>query len=315
MTLISKNETFQLGFFSTGTSSNRYLGMWYKNIPGQTIVWVANRQKPIKDLSGSLMINNTANIVLLRQSKTVAWFTTPTREAQNPVLQLLESGNLVLREDNDENSENYKWQSFDFPSYTLLPGMKLGKDLRTGLDRRVTAWKDQYDPSPGNLTWGMSITSYPEATTWLGSKKYYRSGPWNGVQYNGRSIAQPHPLFKYQYFGNKNEVYEVYQVVNKSILARMVLNQTNNVRYHYVWIEAKQIWRMLVLLPRDFCDTYGACGPNGNCYKTKLPSCECLRGYQSKAPERWNTLDFSEGCVSLKKNRTVGLMGLLNMVI
>uniref|UniRef100_A0A7N2LK54 Bulb-type lectin domain-containing protein n=1 Tax=Quercus lobata TaxID=97700 RepID=A0A7N2LK54_QUELO len=52
-TLVSAGGSFELGFFSPGNSTNRYLGIWYKNIPVTTVVWVANRSIPIKDLSGS----------------------------------------------------------------------------------------------------------------------------------------------------------------------------------------------------------------------------------------------------------------------
>jgi len=58
-TLVSSEGSFELGFFSSGSSANRYLGIWYKNIPVRTVVWVANRQNPIKDLSGMLMINSS----------------------------------------------------------------------------------------------------------------------------------------------------------------------------------------------------------------------------------------------------------------
>ena len=63
-TLVSAGGSFELGFFSPGSSNNRYLGIWYKNIPVKTVVWVANRRNPIKDLSGVLMINNTGNLVI-----------------------------------------------------------------------------------------------------------------------------------------------------------------------------------------------------------------------------------------------------------
>ncbi|GKV42579.1 hypothetical protein SLEP1_g49962 [Rubroshorea leprosula] len=36
-------------------SGNRYLGVWYKNIPVSTVVWVANRVNPINYSSGMLM--------------------------------------------------------------------------------------------------------------------------------------------------------------------------------------------------------------------------------------------------------------------
>ncbi|XWS52133.1 hypothetical protein CRYUN_Cryun11dG0041000 [Craigia yunnanensis] len=48
-TLVSRDGNFELGFFSHGTSMNRYLGIWFKKIPVQTVVWVSNRHNPIKD--------------------------------------------------------------------------------------------------------------------------------------------------------------------------------------------------------------------------------------------------------------------------
>ena len=67
-------------------------------------------------------------------------------------MQLLDSGNLVLREENEEKPENYSWQSFGYPSDMWLPGMKVGWDFRTGLERFLTMWKSPDDPSPGELS-------------------------------------------------------------------------------------------------------------------------------------------------------------------
>jgi hypothetical protein len=72
-TLVSKDGSFELGFFSPGSSTNCYFGIWYKNIPLKTVVWVANRRNPIKDLSGVLMVNGSGNLILLDQIRTVVW--------------------------------------------------------------------------------------------------------------------------------------------------------------------------------------------------------------------------------------------------
>ncbi|MCD7462303.1 hypothetical protein HAX54_048211 [Datura stramonium] len=46
-TIVSSDGTFELGFFSPGnTSTNRYVGIWYKQISVITPVWVANRLAP-----------------------------------------------------------------------------------------------------------------------------------------------------------------------------------------------------------------------------------------------------------------------------
>ncbi|KAL7244001.1 hypothetical protein ACSBR1_016262 [Camellia fascicularis] len=62
--LVSRNETIALGFFSPGKSTNRYLGIWYNNVSEQTVVWVANRDKPINDTSGVISFDNTGNLVI-----------------------------------------------------------------------------------------------------------------------------------------------------------------------------------------------------------------------------------------------------------
>jgi hypothetical protein len=140
-TLVSKDGNFELGFFSPGSSKIRYLGIWYK-IQDKTVVWVANRDSPINDSSGILMINSTASLVLLSQNKSVVWSTSSLKQAQTPLLQLLDTGNLVLTDEKSGNSEDYLWQSFDYPADTILPGVKLGWDLKGGLNRRFIAWKN-----------------------------------------------------------------------------------------------------------------------------------------------------------------------------
>ena len=96
-TLVSNDGTFELGFFTPGsTSPNRYLGIWYKNIPIRTVVWVANRDNPIKDNSSKLSINTAGNFILLNQNNnTVIWSTNTTTKASLVVAQLLDSGNCL----------------------------------------------------------------------------------------------------------------------------------------------------------------------------------------------------------------------------
>ncbi|RVW37239.1 G-type lectin S-receptor-like serine/threonine-protein kinase [Vitis vinifera] len=64
--------------------------------------------------------------------------------------QLLDSGNLIMRNGNDSDPENSLWQSFDYPCDTLLPGMKFGWNRVTGLDRHLSSWRSADDPSKVN---------------------------------------------------------------------------------------------------------------------------------------------------------------------
>ena len=274
-TLVSKDGGFVLGFFSPGNPNNRYLGIWYHNIPIRTVVWVANRRNPINGSSGVLMVNNYGKLVLLNQNSTVAWSANSTKEARNPIVQLLDSGNLVLREENEENPENYLWQSFDYPSDTWLPGMKVGWDLRTGLERRLTAWKSPEDPSPGELSWGIELHDYPEIVMKKGSDKFFRTGPWNGRVFSGVPELRATPVYNFSFVYKKDEVYFMFHMINTSLISRAVMNQTQYERY--IWVDGK--WKRYLYLPRDNCDAYNLCGAYGNCIIGESPTCQCVQGF------------------------------------
>ncbi|KAH9803166.1 Receptor-like serine/threonine-protein kinase SD1-8 [Citrus sinensis] len=276
-TLVSKDGSFELGFFSPGSSKNRHVGIWYKNMPVKTVVWVANRINPINDSSGLLVVNETGNLVLTSQNKSVVWSANLSKEVRTPVvLQLLDSGNLVLRGERDGGSETYLWQSFDYPSDTLLPGMKLGWDLKTGLERRITSWKSPDDPSPGNFTWAVERQDNPELIMWKGSRKFHRGGPWNGLVFN------------------EDELYYTFDMTDKDVFSRIVMNQTLYVRHQFTWDKATQSWELYANVPRDLCDTYALCGDYGICIISDTPFCQCLKGFK---PKSRGYVDWSQGCV------------------
>ncbi|KAL4642607.1 hypothetical protein ACB092_02G031900 [Castanea dentata] len=262
ITLVSKHESYALGFFSPGNSSNRYLGIWYNNIPVRTVVWVANRLNPINDSSGMLMVNSSGSLVLLSQNRTVAWSANSTKRARNPIVQLLDSGNLVLREANEENPENYLWQSFDYPSDTWLPGMKLGWDLRTGLERRLTSWKSPDDPSPGELSWGIELHNYPEIVMNKSTEKFFRTGPWNGLSLSGApDLLKENPVYTYDFVINSDEVYFIFNMITNSVISRALLNETSSLYERYIWVSEE--------------------------------------GFKHKSPDTWNPDEWSKGCVRI----------------
>lgn len=307
MTLVSGNGTFEAGFFSPGTSAGHYLGIWYRNIPVRTVVWVANRANPINDSSGSLNVDESGNLLLLSNG-TLVWSANSTAIPQSSILQLLDTGNLVVTDgSNDSSPDSYFWQSFDYPTDTFIPEMKIGWDLRRGLNRGLSAWKNGNDPSPGDFTWGMNHLTYPEAIGWKGNQKYFRSGPWNGLRYSGAPEQRPNPIFSFNFVDTQDEVYYSYHLLDKSVLTRTILNQSNNYAWErYTWSEATQTWKLYSTVPKDYCDDYGLCGPNGNCDMNTMPVCQCLKGFSPVTPDKWNSMDWTQGC---KRNTPLGCDG------
>ena len=175
--------------------------------------------------------------------------------------------------------------------------MKLGWDSRIGLEWRLSAWKSPDDPSPGELTYGIERHNYAEKVMKKGSKKYFRTGLWNGNYFSGVPALKANPVFNYIFVSNKDEVYNTLHMINKSVIWILVLNQTNNLLERFIWVEAEKKWSMYTYVPKDSCDTYNLCGVYGNCIIGESPVCQCLEGFKPKSSETWNPNEWSKGCV------------------
>lgn len=276
--------------FNPKDTKFHYLGIWYKNIP-QTVVWVANRDKPLVNSSARLTFNG-GNLVLLNEGDGILWSSTTSKLVKEPIAQLLDNGNLVLRE---YGSENYLWESFNYPSDTLLPGMKLGWDSETGLNRKLTAWKSSNDPSPGNFIYGMDQGGLPQFETRNGSVTMYRGGPWFGSRFSGtspfRETAIHYPRFNY----SANEAFFSFESA-KNLTGRYALDTEGYFGQSY-WIDDGNDWYSLYKLPGDDCDKYGHCGNFGICTYSVIPLCDCIHGFQPKSPDDWEKHSWSGGCV------------------
>ncbi|THG05249.1 putative receptor protein kinase ZmPK1 [Camellia sinensis] len=113
--LISPNRTFSSGFYKVGTNAFCF-SIWFTNSLNKTVVWMANRDRPVNGKQSQLTLRKRGNLVLTDAGGSVMWATDTFSRGQVEV-RLLDTGNLVLV----TNSENVIWQSFDYPTDTLLP--------------------------------------------------------------------------------------------------------------------------------------------------------------------------------------------------
>ncbi|XP_022880258.1 G-type lectin S-receptor-like serine/threonine-protein kinase At4g27290 isoform X1 [Olea europaea var. sylvestris] len=292
-TLVSLGQSFELGFFSPSNSSKWYIGIWYKKFP-EVIVWVANRENPLGNSSGVLTISPDGDLVLLNATTGVVWSSNSSRIEPASVAQLLESGNLVLKR-KDDNTENHIWQSFDFPSDTLLPGMKMGWNLSTGANRYLTSWKGNSDPSPGDITYRIDHLGMPQFVLRKGSEKIFRTGPWNGIRFSGTGVPS-NILFKVIFVYDKEDLYYKSEVSDDSIITRLAVNQSGLLQ-RLVLNKGDSSWTTLYSSQNDPCDEYGVCGANGICKISSRPICECLHGFVPKSKREWDVLRWWTGCV------------------
>ncbi|ESR65312.1 hypothetical protein CICLE_v10007451mg [Citrus x clementina] len=301
-TLVSAKASFELGFFSPGNSNIRYLGIWYKKIAEGTVTWVANRDAPLSDRSGVLRINGERNgiLVLLNSTNDTVWSSNSSISAQKPVAALMESGNLVVKDGKDNNPDNILWQSFDYPCDTLLPGMKLGINLGTGLNRFLSSWKSTDDPARGDFTYGLDPRGIPQLVLRKNSIITFRAGLWNGLHWTGVPQLQPNPVYTFEYVSNEKEAFYTYNLSNSSVPSRMVINPAGTVQ-RYTWMERTKTWTLFSRfsgVTLDQCDSYALCGAYASCnINSNSPECECLQGFVPNSQREWDMQYKSGGCV------------------
>ncbi|KAK7328005.1 hypothetical protein VNO77_22099 [Canavalia gladiata] len=295
-TLISKNQLYVLGFFKR-INSRWYLGIWYNaNFVDGTVVWVANRDNPLTNKKGFLKMGKNGNMVVVDPSGINVWSSNQTR-AKNPVIQLLDTGNLVVREGNTSDPRKYVWESFDYPTDTMLPGMKLGWNFETDTEKHLTSWKNTgKDPSSGDYSFKMDYDGVAEMYLRNNQKKIYRSGPWNGKRFSGVPEMQPDTYsIKFNFTSDEHGIYYFFVISNPLIFSRLVVTWDGELE-RLTWVATSKTWTKFWYAPKDQCDYYAECGPYGVCDPNSSPVCTCMKGFSPNNPQAWNLRDGSDGC-------------------
>ncbi|KAG5525258.1 hypothetical protein RHGRI_031811 [Rhododendron griersonianum] len=299
--LVSSGETFALGFFSPGNSSRRYVGIWYNKIPEHTVVWVANRNSGINGTSGVLSLNRDGNLVIYDNTRNrTVWQTNASAVSYSA--RLLDSGNLVLFQ-GDRGSGGGVWQSFDHPTNTLLPNMKLGLDRRTGLEWFLTSWKSRDDPSTGEYSFRLELNEVPQLILLKGSTRIWRL-PTLLKRDQGSAKAEDMASSITQ-VNNRDEVYASYTWINASNPSTMFVNELG----YFKMVQWVGKWVEFYSVPGDQCVGYGWCGAYGYCDPNNGQDfeCTCLPGYEPRSTEEWNLHDASGGCI--KKREELSMCG------
>nr|GMD02957.1 G-type lectin S-receptor-like serine/threonine-protein kinase At1g11410 [Ipomoea batatas] len=304
--LISDANSFVLGFFSPENSSGRrYVGIWYQKIPEQTVVWVANRDSPINGTSGILFIDGTGNLVIQdKKTNVFVWNTSlssPATGIKAYSVQLQDTGNLVLYHDPDKRVIN--WQSFDYPTNTLLPFMKFGVDKRTGLNRHLTSWKSPDDPGTGEYEFKIELNGTPQVFLNRGPVRVWRTGPWSGVGWSGVPEMSRNYIFNLDYTENEDEVAMSYWIRDPSVHSIFVLNESGTVNRLTWQGDDVNKWVGFWSAPKDQCDAYAHCGAFSKCstFNPGAFECTCLTGFRPNSSREWYLRDGVHGC---RRNNT-----------
>ncbi|KAF7848231.1 hypothetical protein BT93_L2174 [Corymbia citriodora subsp. variegata] len=295
-TLLSNSQIFELGFFTPNGSQNQYVGIWFKNMTPSKVVWVANRDQPLAntDRSASLTIGTDGNLKLLDGRQSLVWSTSATVHSNYSVATLSDYGNFVLQDRN----LNEIWGSFDEPTDTLLPSMKVGINIETGKKAYLVSWKSENDPSSGSFVLGITPETPPQAFSWNGSTPYWRGGQWDKSTFVGI------PDMDNTYMSGFSLLQDIQQGTSY-----FIINNNNNSFFGYLfissngsvklmdWDDGTDKWLTNWEAPINPCEIYGTCGPFSVCSSLKFPICRCLEGFKPRFNEEWNRQNWTGGCI------------------
>ena len=199
-----------LGFFSPRFSTDKYLGIWY-NRPAKESgyykppVWVANRNTPIfhKESASLTIDSKDGNLKILREGENPIAISSIQEGGNVTRATLLQSGNFVLQEMNSDGSVGRMlWQSFDYLTDTLLPGMKIGINLQTGHKWFLQSWIG--DDSPAPFTIGLDSNAGNQLIIQsTEGKDYWKSGILLNGHFNFADLESINQDYNFSYISDE----------------------------------------------------------------------------------------------------------------
>ncbi|GKV10173.1 hypothetical protein SLEP1_g21577 [Rubroshorea leprosula] len=280
--LKSSNDLFRLGFFRFYKASDKsFLGIWYNDYSSnyevdvvQEPVWIANRNNPIFNGSGILSVNHNGCLQILSGEKEIfALYSTGASIQVQARATLKDDGNFVLRQLNSDGSEAVLWKSFDYPTDTLLPGMKLGFNSKTGFNWTLTSMRSSYSPASGSFTLGVDPNGTKQLVIWRRDDVYWRSGPWqNGSSDFAYLTPRQESAYSFNFTQNENETYFTFSTTPALVFFPSMQLESRD-SYAVLQIPTVGYRRDLVSCTYPYSSSITGEPNSAGCVKQKLPEC------------------------------------------
>lgn len=213
-------------------------------------------------------------------------------------MKLLDSGNIVLMDDD----HGYLWQSFQHPTYTFLPGMKMNTNLT------LRSWKNENDPGTGSFTFELAKTGDPQGYRVNNQSQLYWAFDGHNIDKNILYLLEnstSSSTGKYRNITIKQQPLFNY---HKS---RLLMNSYGEIQF-LKWYEniqwVKEWWR-----PSDLCDIHNYCGNFSSCNKNNWKQCKCLPRFRQQSDHGYLGEHF-QGCVRKSSPKCVATATNDNMI-
>ncbi|KAG2663583.1 hypothetical protein I3760_16G038600 [Carya illinoinensis] len=286
--LTSPKGVFSAGFYPVGDNAYCF-AIWFASRTSRsqdrTVVWMANRDQPVNGRKSKLSLLRTGNLILTDAGKFIAWETN-TVFISSLELHLYDTGNLVLRTLGGESL----WESFDFPTDTLLPQQFLTRNTKLVSSRSQTNYSSGFykllfdnDNVLCLLYDRANISSPYWPAPWL------TRGQAKRFVYNSSRIAV---LDSFGNFSSSDKFTFSSTDYGQLLHRRLTLDYDGNLRL-YSRDKERDMWVVSWQASQVPCIIHGVCGANSICsyFPDIGRKCSCIRGHKMI-----NHTDWSQGC-------------------
>ena len=281
--LISPSKSFSAGFLNVG--SNAYcFSVWFTHSENKTVVWMANRDRPVPEKGSSLRLRRHGALVLLSGIEGDIWEADTESAVDVIALELLEKGNLVLK----DRTERIVWESFDFPTDTLLPGQKLTRNTVLLSNRAAGSHLSGFYTFAFNDDNVLYLTYRgPDVSSVYWPRQYRNINAQGRTNFNNTRLAM---LDEKGFFSSSDSLVFHTSDYGKSRRRRLTLDHDGLLRA-YSLNNLTGEWEVVWVPPIGVCDVDGHCGAYGVCFYAPEPTCSCPLRFIRK-----NKTDWSQGC-------------------
>ncbi|KAJ9560110.1 hypothetical protein OSB04_005270 [Centaurea solstitialis] len=289
--LVSLNGYFTAGFNQVG--DNAYVfAVWLTEqtaTKNRDMVWMANRDAPVKKKHSKLLLRDDGNLVLTDADEDVIWSTNTKSTSSSVRLLLNRTGNLMLY---DKGEGQPLWQSFDHPTDTLLPNQPFTKNTQLVSSKSSTNYGSGFyklffdDDSILRLHYNGPETTIvfwpdPSLTTWDAMRFQYIDTRRASLDSDGK-------------FNSSDGLHFMSADYGPGPQRIMRIDIDGNLRvYSLIEHGNKKKWEVQWQAISHSCKIHGTCGPNSLCTYSLNSGrkCTCLHGYKMANP-----IDWSYGC-------------------
>ncbi|KAI3788673.1 hypothetical protein L2E82_01446 [Cichorium intybus] len=280
--LVSPDSMFTAGFHQVGENAYGF-AVWFSEQATswtRTVIWMANRDAPVNGKYSKLSISEDGNLVLIDADEFVIWSTQTKSNSSLLQLQLQTNGNLVLH-----GGGQPLWQSFDYPTDTLLPSQFFTKNTQLVSSRSSTNYSSGfYKLFFDNDSILRLLYDGPETTTVFWPHPSFRPAKVGRFLYRDSRRASLDSDGQF----NSSDGFSFISADFKMGRQRLMRIDTDgNVR---VYSLVGKRWEVQYQVLSNPCQIHGICGPNSLCtYSPALGrECACLHGYKIVNAEDWS---------------------------